>query len=122
MGDFIIETKVHIDDNKLLKKVNNLLDDETGLQIHNLFAKIINSYVPMLEGPLSQTVEIHPSYIKYIQPYAHYQYYGVNFNHTLTYHPLASAKWDEVAMLTEMENFEQQVKQILIRRAKQLYG
>lgn len=119
---FDVEYEVKIKDKNLVDKIDKLLDDNTNLQIHDLFAKILDPYVPMLEGPLSQTVEVHPAYIKYIQPYAHYQYHGTNFNHTLDYHPLATAEWDKVAMQTEIERFENDVKQILIRRVKELYG
>lgn len=116
-----IKVKVDVDsiDGKLKKLVN---DDATMLEIHNLFAKTIDPWVPFLEGPLSQTVEIEPHCIRYIQPYARYQYFGVGFNHTIDYHPLASALWDEVAMQTQRETFIENVRQILARRARELYG
>jgi hypothetical protein len=104
------------------KKVESLVDDTVMLEVHNLLAKTIDPWVPFLEGPLSQTLEITPQYVRYLQPYAHYQYMGINFNHTTTYHPLASAQWDKVAMQSQLNSFEEQVKQILIRRAKELYG
>lgn len=97
-------------------------DEATMLEIHNLFAKMCDPYVPFLEGPLSQTVEVRSDGNTYIQPYARYQYYGTEFKHTLDYHPLASAKWDEAMMTDKGEEFLEQVKQILIRRANELYG
>jgi hypothetical protein len=121
MGD-IITTQVSVNEEALHQKIDNLIDDNVMLEIHSLFAKTINPWVPFLEGPLSQTVEIEPKYIRYIQPYAHYQYMGVNFNHTTEYHPLASAQWDKVAMQTELESFEHQVQEILKRRVRELYG
>ncbi len=117
-----VVAKLTFKDNEIVEKINKLIDDNTMLEIHNLFAKTIDPWVPFLEGPLSQTVEINPEYIRYIQPYAHYQYEGINFNHTIEYHPRATAQWDKVAMQTELAAFEEQVKQILIRRAKELYG
>ena len=120
-GD-LISFKVYVDDKALERQMENLLDDKVMLEIQNLFAKTINPWVPFLEGPLSQTLEITPEYVKYLVPYAHYQYTGDDFNHTKDYHPLATARWDEVAMQTELDSFMEQVKGILARRARELYG
>lgn len=117
-----IDWTVAINDKAIEDKINNLVDDGTMVEIHDLFAKIVNPWVPMLEGPLSQNLVITPQYVRYLQPYANYQYWGTEFNHTIEKHPLASAMWDQVAMETEMEKFEQGVKNILRRRAKELYG
>lgn len=116
---FKVNVNVDSIDGKLKKLID---DDQTMLEIHNLFAKTIDPWVPFLEGPLSQTVEIEPHLIRYIQPYARYQYFGVGFNHTIDYHPLASALWDEVAMQTQRDTFVEDVRQILARRARELYG
>lgn len=117
-----IKTTIHINDKALESRITNLLDDKTMLEIHNLYAKMMDPYVPFLEGPLSQTTEVTPHYVRYIQPYAHYQYEGVGFNHTKDYHPLATAKWDEAMMAAKGDEFIAQVKAILRRRAKELYG
>lgn len=122
MGAEIVKFKVDIDDEKLAEQLTGLVDDKTMLEIHNLFAKTIDPWVPFLEGPLSQTLEITPEYVKYIVPYAHRQYNGVDFKHTTDYHPLASAQWDKVAMQTQLDSFTEEVKKILIRRANELYG
>ena len=37
-------------------------------------------------------------------------------------HPLASKEWDKAMMADKGEDFEQAVKEILVRRAKELYG
>ena len=118
----LISYKVHVDDKALRKQMENLLDDKVMLEIQTLFAKTIDPWVPFLEGPLSQTLEITPEYVKYLVPYAHYQYTGDNFNHTKDYHPLATARWDKVAMQTELDSFMANVKKILERRARELYG
>lgn len=118
-----INFNVKINADSIEDKLSKLVkDDTTMLMVHYLFAKTIDPWVPYLNNPLSTTVEIEPYLIRYIQPYARRQYYGVDFNHTVEFHPLASALWDEVAMQTQLEPFKEQVKEILLRRAKELYG
>lgn len=122
MSDSLISYKVHIDDSQLAKRLEGLIDEKTMLEIQNLFAKTIDPWVPYLENPLSTTLEITPDYVKYLVPYAHYQYTGDDFNFTKDTHPLATARWDKVAMQTQLDSFTEEVKKILIRRANELYG
>ena len=123
MDDSFIRVNVEVNAPAIQDKLSALFhDDRTMLEIHNLFAKTIDPWVPYLNGPLSQTVEVTPQYIRYTVPYAHYQYYGVGFDHTREVHPLASAMWDKVAMQAKRTSFEARVKEILVRRAKELYG
>lgn len=81
MSDVIITAT--IDANRIADNIMSAFDDKAMLTIHNLLAKMCNPYVPMAEGPLSQTLNITPEYVAYLQPYAHYQYvgqvYGPNF-------------------------------------------
>ena len=121
MSNFVNVT-AKINDAAIQAKLQNLCDDATMLEIHNLLAKMCDPYVPFLEGPLSQTIEVTSEYVRYTQPYAHYQYNGVGFNHTLDYHPLASAKWDEAMLRDKRDEFLAGVKEILVRRARELYG
>lgn len=114
---------VEIDLAVLDKRFENMNQDaETMLAIYNLLALYCDPYVPFREGPLSQTFEVTPDYLKYIVPYAHYQYHGVGFNHTLTVHPLATAEWDKAMMRDRGEDFENAVKQIITMRYNELYG
>lgn len=114
---------VHVNTDGLEDMFENLLNDEqTMLAVHTLFAKTIDPWVPYLNGPLSETVQIEPNLIRYVQPYARYQYYGVGFNHTKDFHPLASAMWDKAAMEVKLDEFRAGVRDILVRRAKELYG
>ena len=103
---------------RLAKHMKSLLTTDTMLQIADVFAKMCDPYVPFLEGPLSQTVEVHPTYLHYVQPYASYQYYGTHFNHTLDYHPKATAHWDKVMMQEKGDEFFKQVQQILLEKDK----
>lgn len=107
---------------QLQEKIREINSASTMLAIHNNLAKRCDPYVPFLEGPLSQTVVVTPQYVRYIQPYARYQYYGVEFKHTLDYHPLASAKWDEAMMRDHGLEFNKEVQEILYWRWKQLGG
>ena len=118
-----IKTTVYIDQRAIENKLTKLLKDErVMLEIHNEFARMCNPYVPFLEGPLSQTIEVTPWWVKYTQPYAHYQYTGDGFNFTKDYHPLATAYWDKAMMRDHGEEFTATVNQILQRRAKEIYG
>lgn len=123
MDDSFIRVEVEVNEAALQDKLFALFNDETTMTaIHNLLARTVDPWVPYLEGMLSQTLEITPMYVRYLMPYAHYQYYGVGFNHTIEHHPLASAQWDKVAMQSQKDIFMEQVKGILVRRAKELYG
>jgi len=149
-----METKVeHISLQKIEKNVSRLLrDDTTMLEIHNLFAKMCEPYVPMEEGTLSQQIEVLPEGVHYTVPYAHYQYigliYGPNIpivedgvvvgwfsppgqkkhptgrriSYSNQMHPLASREWDKAMIRDKKDEFLTQVHSILVRRYRELYG
>lgn len=73
-----IRVDVNIDVKKLQQQFDSLKDDDCMYQVHNLFAKMCDPYVPMQEGVLSQSVAlgIAAHSITYYGPYAHYQYVG----------------------------------------------
>lgn len=118
----LITLDLNVNEKAIENKITNLLDSTTMMQLHTLLAKECDPYVPFLEGPLSQTLNITPDYVAYTQPYARYQYYGEHFNHTIDYHPKATAFWDKVMMSERGEAFIKQAEEILRRRAKELYG
>ena len=112
-----IKTEVTIDLSDIQGKVNDLTeDDEVMTEVHQAFAKIIDPWIPYDTGRLSKDLTISAEGVTYNAEYAAKQYYGDEFNHKQTVHPLATAHWDEVAMQTEMVALEMQVKEILIRR------
>lgn len=144
-----VKTHVNIRGIRLKKKLDLLINDPaTMLEIHNLFAKMCDPYVPMQEGVLAQTLNITPEYVQYTQPYAHYQYtgevYGPNYpikedgiivgwfsppeksptgrsiNYSKERHPLATKEWDKAMLADHRREFISEVKKILKRRAKQL--
>lgn len=107
---------------KLEKKLKEVNDATTMLAIHNTLAKMCDPYVPFLEGPLSQTIEVSPEGVTYTQPYARYQYYGENFNHTTEYHPLASAMWDKAMLRDKGDEFRMEVALIVKERLRRTNG
>lgn len=139
MSEFIT-VDVKVDEVALEHTITELIDDKVMLEIHNLFAKMCDPYVPFLEGPLSQSGAAHVTkdFVAYGDaglairgehagetlpvPYARYQYYGKDFNFTKDYHPKATAFWDKVMMQERGQEFTAQVEEILKRRAKELYG
>lgn len=148
-----LKIDVDIDEKSVQQKVDNLIDDFVMIQIHMAFARLINPYVPMDTGRLSQNIETTKDYVRYKQVYAHYMYMGIKYGPNIPQfdefgnisgfvspkgkkkhstgepltiykeeHPLATAQWDKVAMQTQLAAFEQTVKNILVRRARELYG
>ena len=102
-------------------------DKQTMLEIHNTLAAECDPYVPMLNGQLHESglANVTAEHVEYGNsnvPDARYQYYGVEFNHTVEHHPKATALWDEVMMQERGDIFSEKVREILVRRYKELYG
>lgn len=113
MSDVQVSLKI---EDKVREAINNSYrNPEILLAIHNTLAKRCDPYVPFLNGPLSQTIQVTTEGVRYIQPYARRQYYGDDFNHTVEYHPLASARWDEAMMRDHGEEFKAEVQEIIRR-------
>lgn len=109
---------IHFNTQNIQQKMEEIFNDNaTMYEIHMAFARKIDPWVPYLTGDLSKLIQIEPHCVRYTQPYARYQYYGVGFNHTTDTHPLASAMWDKVAMETQLESFKAEVLDIIRRRA-----
>lgn len=147
-----IKIDVHIDTAKLTKQFEALKDDNSMYEVHNLFAKMCDPYVPFAEGVLSQGITIEKDKVIYPPPYAHYMYvgevYGPNIpifedgvlvgffsipnkkkvptgremQYSKEYHPLASKEWDKAMMNDKGDTFKKAVADILIQRCKELYG
>lgn len=72
-----VRVDVNIDTKKLQQQFESLLDDDCMYQIHDLFYKMNDPYVPMDEGNLAYTsVEVTKDSVRYNQPYARYMYMG----------------------------------------------
>ena len=65
-----------IDAGKILRRRGLQPDGPVQRQFTMECARLMDKYVPMQDGLLKDTRFIGPSYVKYNQPYAHYQYYG----------------------------------------------
>lgn len=117
----MVDVKVELNPNAIKNKVNNLLDDTTMLKLQEAFADTIDPWTPFLTGQLSGDIVIDSSGVTYNVPYAKNKYYGYAFHKEV--HPLATSHWDKVAMQQgALEPLEQRVKEILVARAKELYG
>lgn len=81
MADFSIKADLDALRDKLYimgKQFTDLKwDDPTLLEIYDLYAKMIDPWVPMREGVLAQSVQVSSEGLKYPGPYAHYQYMGI---------------------------------------------
>lgn len=89
-------------------------------------ARLCDPYVPMQQGTLKGTVSIHPegNYIKYSQPYAHYQYFGVVMGGRapkrytgakITYHgaPMRGPNWDRRMLADRKRDIESDMASFL---------
>lgn len=115
MASITIKVEENLNDALLLpaERLVENPDPETMLAIYDDLKARCDPYVPMLNGPLSETAWSLPDGVHYVQVYARYQYYGVNFRHTLEYHPQATAKWNEAMMREHGDEFKQEVKDII---------
>lgn len=144
----IITTDIKFDRSAFDGKLKDLLtNDQTMLQIHNEFARMMQPYVPFEPGE-NASVTVSPKCVTYSAPYAHYHYeglvYGPNvpiiedgiivgwFSPIKPKHPTgaklvfkkpqASDHWDKAMMADKREEFIKEVHDILARRAKEIYG
>ncbi|RKB73748.1 MULTISPECIES: minor capsid protein [Listeria] len=98
--------KIRVD---LSKDKSNIKKAKEGAQfaLINQAAADISLYVPFLEGDLSnQYVIMNDKEIMWTSIYARRLYNGINFNFTLTHHPLAGPEWDQRAKIDKMDVWE----------------
>lgn len=122
----LVINRIYFDDEAILSKLDKLKDDATMLEIHNLFAKFCEPYVPMLSGVLSSSglANVQPDGVTYEAPYARYQYYLHDMNEDLAgttnrtrdFHPLATSFWDKAMIQQRGDEFVEEVRKILVRR------
>jgi hypothetical protein len=92
---------------KLTKSINRIIKDSGINDNAALFAakearKLMNDYVPMKTGALSNTAQIYAGnsrgVVVYNQPYAKFCYYGEKQKFNRDKHEKASAFWDKAMM------------------------
>lgn len=117
MSDYI-KTDVTVNIDAIKSKIESVINDSAVMtEVHQTFAGIIDPWIPFDTGNMSQEeISISAECVTYYAEYARKQYYGTEFNHTRTHHPLATAYWDKVAMQTEKEHLAQEVHDIIVRR------
>ncbi|ELP1216494.1 minor capsid protein [Listeria monocytogenes] len=72
----------------------------------NQAAADISPYVPFLDGDLSnQYIIMNDKEIMWTSIYARRLYKGINFNFTLTHHPLAGPEWDQRTKVDKLESW-----------------
>ena len=88
------------------KIVNDLgINQKLNLFMAQECMRLMNPFVPMDTGALSQTVETKATnergMVHYMVPYAHRQYNGTSFNFSKEKHPLATHHWDKAMLLAK---------------------
>ena len=118
-----VEVKVELNLNPLVSRLEDLKKDSSFMySVNNSLARYCHPYVPYLHGPLSETIEVTPEHVLYVQPYARRQYYGDSFNFTKDKHPLATSRWDEAMMRDRGDQFTTEVGDLISRRLRVIYG
>ena len=87
-------------------------NEKMGTHAAETWRKLIEPYVPYNTGRLCNDVTIKPYIIQYNAPYAGKVYNDLKMNFRKDKHPLATARWSEVAtpavkdyFIMEMQNF-----------------
>ena len=104
----------NIDKFELLNAVNN--DDDFKVYAAECYRKRIEPFVPYNTGNLCNDVTIEPFRIRYNAPYAETVYNDLNRNFRKDKHPLATAKWDEVAEPAVKDYFIQDLQNYIDAR------
>ena len=81
----------------LQKKLAECLDDSTKIFANNTLFRYMYPYTPYVTGTMSEDVDIDADGIHYNSIYANRNYYGEGFKFSKEKHPLAQAKWGEIA-------------------------
>lgn len=101
------------------KITKRLLDNpKVGEELHNALRRLIAPYVPMNTGTLRDSVETTPEHLRYWQDYARRMYYGTNFDFRKDPNPLATAKWDQIAMQTQKDRLAREIEGYIRRMAR----
>jgi hypothetical protein len=139
--------RMKIDMSGIKNRLRNIPDDDVLMtEIYNIYAKMMNPYVPMDEGVLSQSARVSSDGVTYPGPYAHYQYIGLVYGpnipiiengeivgwfspprqtkhptgeelkYSTEKHPLASKEWNKAMMRDKGDAFTKEVEKAIARR------
>ena len=109
-----IKVKLQTDHGKQIQRLRNVIDaPQTLTQVHEVLRDISDPYVPYDTGKLSQNVTVDENGVTYHQPYARRIFYGDYINFHVDKHPLATARWTDVAMANHSDEFDNRVGEII---------
>lgn len=109
-----IVVKVRSNYSKYIDKLKNAIDaPQTKAEAHEVLRDISDPYVPYDTGKLSQNVTVSDKGVTYNQPYARRVFYGDWINFHKDKHPLATARWTDVAIMNNREEFNTRVKNVI---------
>lgn len=94
-------------------------DSEFNLRLNKMFEKKCYPYVPYVSGQLAKNITIDNTGITYNQPYAS-SVYESSGQHNLEKHPLATSRWDEVALANHSDEISNEVANIAEKRLREL--
>lgn len=118
----LVEFNVSIDEKALTRQLDQLLDDTTMEEIQTVLKEMMDEYTPCHTGNLINSAYITPNYVGYRADYAREMYHSIERDFSKENHPKATAEWDKAMFADHGDEFIERVRQILIRRAKELYG
>jgi hypothetical protein len=118
----LVDFSVSIDEEALAHRLDQLLDEKTMLEIQTVLAEMCNEYIPYVTGNLLNSQYITPEYVGYRADYAKEVYNRVDRPFNEEHHPKATHHWEQAMFEEHKDEFMERVRQILIRRANELYG
>ena len=119
-----VEIKAHISETALQQKLLDIIgDQEAREEIHKELGEYVQSYVPLKEGPLRESMTYTSDYVAWDTPYARYQYEGGDGRRIIRNYTTPGTThhwWEKSLMEKGMSAYSNRVTNILKRCAKRL--
>lgn len=103
--------KKNFDKNKIVNRVKD--NSEIGQHAAETWCSLIEPYVPYNTGRLCNDVTVKPFVIQYNAPYADTVYNDLKREFRKDKHPLAAARWSEVAAPAVKDYFVQEMQKFI---------